>query len=124
MINELWPHLEVTLVSVENDRLLSVEFPLHFQGQSTNSWLEVCLFGVHHQPYPILQGMLEHTEEEDLQFMSLKRHLSLMCMANSKHNSILSSLNSFNQVFFVCNKVDLDFCIGSLNLHLLFLALP
>lgn len=47
-MRELQPHLEVTLVSVENDRLLSVESSLHFQGQSTYSWLEVRLLGVHH----------------------------------------------------------------------------
>lgn len=41
-------HLEVTLVSVENDGLLPVEYPLHFQGQPTNSWLEIGLLGVHH----------------------------------------------------------------------------
>lgn len=53
-------HLEITLISVENHRLLSVEFSLHFQRQSTNGWLEVRLFGVHHQPHPMLHGILWH----------------------------------------------------------------
>lgn len=52
------PHLEVTLVSVENDRLLAVELSLHLQGQSTDGGLEVRLLGVHHQPHPVLQGVL------------------------------------------------------------------
>lgn len=55
-------HLQVTLVCVEYDWLFSVESPLHFQGQSTDSRLEVRLLSVHHQPHSILQSMLEHTE--------------------------------------------------------------
>lgn len=63
-MRELWSHLEVTLVSVENEWLFSVEFPLHFQGQSTNSWLEVRLLGVHHQPYSTVHGLLGCTDKE------------------------------------------------------------
>lgn len=48
MSNLQQSHLQVTLVGVENDCLLSVEFPLHFQGQPTDGWLEVCLLCIHH----------------------------------------------------------------------------
>lgn len=53
------PHLEVTLVGVENDGLLPVEPPLHLQGQATNGRLEVRLLGIHHQPDAVLQGVLQ-----------------------------------------------------------------
>lgn len=41
-------HLQVALVGVEYDGLLSVEFPLHFQGQPADGGLEVRLLGIHH----------------------------------------------------------------------------
>lgn len=57
---ELWAHLEVTLKSVEDERLFPVELPLHFQRQAADGWLEVRLLRVHHEPYPVLHGVLEH----------------------------------------------------------------
>lgn len=56
-------HLQVTLVGVEDDGLLSVEFSLHFQSQPADGRLEVRLLGVDHQPHPVLQGVLESTRK-------------------------------------------------------------
>lgn len=53
------PHLEVTLVGVENDGLLPVEPPLHLQGQAADGRLEVRLLGIHHQSDAVLQGVLQ-----------------------------------------------------------------
>lgn len=54
-------HLQVTLVGVEDDRLLSVELSLHFQRQTADGGLEVRLLGVNHQPHSLLHGVLEST---------------------------------------------------------------
>lgn len=56
-------HLQVTLVGVEDDRLLSVEFSLHFQRQTADGGLEVRLLGVNHQPHSMLHGVLESTRK-------------------------------------------------------------
>lgn len=53
-------HLQVTLVSVEYDRLLPVEFSLHFQGQPADGGLEVRLLGVNHQSDSMLHGVLDN----------------------------------------------------------------
>lgn len=52
-------YLEVALVCVEDDRLLSVINPLHLQCEPTDSWLEIGLLGIHHQTDIILNGMLK-----------------------------------------------------------------
>lgn len=54
-------YLEVALVCVEDDRLLSVINPLHLQCEPTDSWLEIGLLCIHHQTDVILNGMLKLT---------------------------------------------------------------
>lgn len=56
-------HLQVTLVGVEYDGLLSVELPLHFQGQPADGGLEVRLLGIDHQPDAVLHGVLDYTRK-------------------------------------------------------------
>lgn len=52
-------YLEVALIRVEDDRLLSVVEPLHLQRQPADCRLEVGLLCIHHQADIVLQGMLE-----------------------------------------------------------------
>ena len=58
-------HLKVALVRVENDGLLSVEFPHHFHCESSDGGLEVRLLCVNHDTHvtflPILQQKTTHT---------------------------------------------------------------
>lgn len=62
----LLPHfysdLKVTLVGVEYYWFLSVELPLHFQSQTADCWLEICLLCIHHEPDTICHSMLENTQ--------------------------------------------------------------
>ena len=57
-------HLEVALVGIKDDGLLSVEDPLHLQGQSADGRLKVCLLSVHHQPHPIVHCMLGYEKQQ------------------------------------------------------------
>lgn len=52
------PYLEVALVRVEDDGLLSVVLALHLQRQPADGRLEVGLLRVHHQTDAVLHGML------------------------------------------------------------------
>lgn len=76
-------HLEVTLKSVEDDWLFSVEFSLHFQGQATNSRLEVRLLCVHHEPYSVLNGMLEDTDKKCLQQIQVRSDVVFLMSSSS-----------------------------------------
>lgn len=51
--------LEIALIGVKDDGFLFVEFPHHFNGQSTNGGLKVRLFSVNHHPHVLLDGILQ-----------------------------------------------------------------
>lgn len=57
--------LEIALIGVKDDRFLFVEFPHHFNGQSTNGRLEVGLFSVYHHPHVLLDGILQKKMLDD-----------------------------------------------------------
>lgn len=52
-------YLEVALIRVEDNGLVSVIDPLHLQREPADGWLEIGLLCVHHQANSVVNRMLE-----------------------------------------------------------------
>ena len=69
-------YLEITLVSVEDNGFVGVEFPHHFHGEARNGRLEVRLFSIHHQTDILLSSILKtHNKSTNLLKQTTKPNL-------------------------------------------------
>lgn len=94
-------YLKVTLVRVENDRLLSVELPLHLQRQSADRRLEVRLLSIHHQPHSVLHGVL-WIHRQYLQLTQLSGGSNDKCVLTVHVFLTLAKMSTLWSILFIC----------------------